>query len=695
MHVDYGGLSMTSDSYRPIGIIHVNDQIECPRKQRVIYTIGMAVDIIAGSFYASSSEISSDRLVEPASPVYIRLCDSPISTDSNVSVMSFLRYPSEREYGPVESIEVRLDGSPEIRSPVTLSRPWSVVDNTSYAVNILVERRTRKEKAMDTANSLVAGLRSDLELHPVSDCSPMTFEDTLLRKRRSRRKKLKTLGLLITGEPPSMSDDLLGNSGPLLPSRVVHLPARSEVAENSKLSSTRVVKKAGTRSRDRHKPNAAPSPSSSSSALRDENVRDGPPQNLKEAGVIKIMPHVSLEIDNSNTVKGTIFLKGNSFDFHSCVEELFNYFEAMGVFIDCIDYGPHCYQIDYLDKNEKMAKWLSRRTVLDLSGQNFTICRNAQQFSEAQQPVSLKPLKTKDDGKSYKILKGVRVKSKKYRMLAQVSGVPSHLRSNPEFADKLSSELSSKLTCLEFDASSAVWYAQEDALLSCVTMRANRLYGMHSYFSVKVPFLGTDHYVDVNIASGTCKQIEGGDYPDFYINSPAYNIGEKRVYAQKVKEHLLTVYPKNSISVMAVSARVNGRKGTTPALAVYGCDTIPQSILLGTTNLKVSENLECLVSEIRAHKPTKVLRYTLSIKVNSSPQVLSDALKHLMSSDGGDNFIGHYFDGRSEDPGRHVFLVSSQITANPDFLFQPDPIIRGASAKKTHVSSSPPRGSQI
>ena len=132
-----------------------------------------------------------------------------------------------------------------------------------------------------------------------------------------------------------------------------------------------------------------------------------------------------------------------------------------------------------------------------------------------------------------------------------------------------------------------------------------------------------------------------------------------------------------------------------PALAVYGCNLKPENVPLGKVNLRTFDNLESLVSEIRVHKPMKILSYSLSIKANLRLQVLSDALSHIMSADGGDNLIGHYPDGRKDDPGRYIFLVSSQITANPDFLFQLDSRPRGGKAKKIPVSVSPSRGSQI
>jgi len=93
------------------------------------------------------------------------------------------------------------------------------------------------------------------------------------------------------------------------------------------------------------------------------------------------------------------------------------------------------------------------------------------------------------------------------------------------------------------DASSASWSAQEDAMLSCVNMKANRLFGAHTYFSIKVTFEGVDHYLDLNVSAGSCTPIKDGEYPDFYVAAPAYNVGEKRMYALGVKEYLMKLYP--------------------------------------------------------------------------------------------------------------------------------------------------------
>jgi hypothetical protein len=147
---------------------------------------------------------------------------------------------------------------------------------------------------------------------------------------------------------------------------------------------------------------------------------------------------------------------------------------------------------------------------------------------------------------------------------------------------------------------------------------------------------------------------------------------------------------------MVTSIRVNGRKGLTPSMAVYGVTTIPDFVTIGKANFRTFDKLEGLVAEIRVSKPVKTLSYSLSIKATSKPDiVLYKALDHIISSDGGNNLIGHYLDGNKDDPWRYTFLVSSKITVNPDFLFQLNARSSKDSAKKTHVSSSPSRGSQI
>jgi len=339
-------------------------------------------------------------------------------------------------------------------------------------------------------------------------------------------------------------------------------------------------------------------------------------------------------------------------------------------------------------------KYTTQSAVLDLADQNFTICRTSEQLSVATEPLSLKPVVPPAVDKSYKILKGVR--EKRYTHCVQVSGILSSLKANPDFADQLSLGLTQKLSSIELDSSSAVWSAQEDAILSSVSMRANRLFGVHSYFNVKISFLGVDHYLDVNVSEGTSQQISDGEYPDFYVAAPAYNIGEKRMYAKKIKDFLTKLHPKKKVVVMATSVRVNGRKGLTPSMAVYGVSAKPDVVTLGRANFRTFDKLEELVAEIRVSKPSKILSYSLTIKATSnSNTVLYNALDHIMSSDGGDNLIGHYFDGNKDDPCRYTFLVPSQITASPDFLFSLNTRASKGSVKKVLVSSSPSRGSQI
>ena len=52
-----------------------------------------------------------------------------------------------------------------------------------------------------------------------------------------------------------------------------------------------------------------------------------------------------------------------------------------------------------------------------------------------------------------------------------------------------------------------------------------------------------------------------GEYPDFYIALPAYGVGEKRMYAQKLRALLARDNPKKKIGVMFTSVRVHGKKG--------------------------------------------------------------------------------------------------------------------------------------
>ena len=495
------------------------------------------------------------------------------------------------------------------------------------------------------------------------------------RKRRNRRKKrinlMSSIGVVTSKEHSDTPSSLSSDHGSM--PNEVFVPAPSV---------SRVVKRIGTMRKARSK--------SSSESTENDMI----PLDHKEACSIKILPYVSHSDKTDGCQLETLYLKGNNSDFHPCVEDLGNYFGAMGVQIDCRDFGLSCYQIDFYDNMGKMVKWLARRSVLDLTDQNFTICRTPEQLLAAPQPVSTKPVTPTAETKSYKIFKGPRVKQ--YTHCVQVSGILSSLKSNSDFADQLSLGLTQKLTCMELDASSAVWTAQEDAMLSSVTLRANRSFGVHSYFNVKISFLGVDHYLDVNVTEGICQQISDGEYPDFYVAAPAYNIGEKRMYSKKVKEFFTNLHPKKNVVVMVTSVRINGRKGLTPSLAVYGVNAIPDFVTLGRAHFRTFDKLEDLVAEIRVSKPVKILSYSLSISTTSkSNLVLYKALDHIISSDGGDNLLGHYFDGNKDDPGRYTFLVSSQITASPDFAFQLNTRPSKGSAKKTHVSSSPSRGSQI
>ena len=233
-------------------------------------------------------------------------------------------------------------------------------------------------------------------------------------------------------------------------------------------------------------------------------------------------------------------------------------------------------------------------------------------------------------------------------------------------------------------------------MLSCVNMKANQLFGAHTYFSVKVSFKETDHYLDINVSAGSCTHIKDGEYPDFYVAAPAYNVGEKRMYARGVKEHLMKLHPKKVVTVFLSSVRVNGRKGLTPTLAVYGIGNFPESVPLGKVSFKTFGKLEELVKEIRVSKPPRILSYSLDIGKRENYDVaVYEATQHIPASDGGDNLIGQFRDGRKDAPGRHTFLVSQPITENLAFPFKLNTRAPSGNLKKTLKSRSPTRGSQI
>jgi len=150
------------------------------------------------------------------------------------------------------------------------------------------------------------------------------------------------------------------------------------------------------------------------------------------------------------------------------------------------------------------------------------------------------------------------------------------------------------------------------------------------------------------------------------------------------------------VTVSLTSVRVNGRKGLTPTLAVYGISNFPESVPLGKVNFKTFGKLEELVKEIRVAKPPRILSYSLEIDKRKNYSVaVYEATQHILASDGGDNLIGQYRDSRKDAPGRHTFLVSHPISENPEFPFQLNTRAPSGNAKKTHVSGSPSRGSQI
>ena len=260
----------------------------------------------------------------------------------------------------------------------------------------------------------------------------------------------------------------------------------------------------------------------------------------------------------------------------------------------------------------------------------------------------------------------------------------------------MSDELVGKLSCFDIDLSSAVWTAQEDAMLSCLTLKANRMYGSSSYFCVKVPFLGMDHYVDVNVMAGSLDQVKVGEYPDFYIALPAYGVGEKRMYAQKLRVLLARDNPKKKIGVMFTSVRVHGKKGLVSAAAVYGLAVKPDTVTLGKFDFRTFGKLEELTEELRSSRPQKVLSYSLNIaKDKDLGNVLSGACEHITFSGGEGNLVGHFLDEGKKGLERHIFLVSSPLKRSNKFSFILNTRGSSGSVKKPVVSSSQAMGSQI
>jgi len=187
-----------------------------------------------------------------------------------------------------------------------------------------------------------------------------------------------------------------------------------------------------------------------------------------------------------------------------------------------------------------------------------------------------------------------------------------------------------------------------------------------------------------------------GDYPDFYIALPAYNVGEKRMYTKKIKELLMRKYPKKLIGVLFTSVRVQGNTGLVSTAAVYGLSVKPDTVNMGKFAFKTFGKLEDLTEELRSVRPQKVLSYSLNItKDNDFGNVLSGACEHITFSGGEDNLVGHYLDDSKNDLERHIFLVSSPLKRSKKFSFVLNTRGSSGSGKKLVVSSSHAEGSQI
>jgi len=213
---------------------------------------------------------------------------------------------------------------------------------------------------------------------------------------------------------------------------------------------------------------------------------------------------------------------------------------------------------------------------------------------------------------------------------------------------------------------------------------------------VKVPFSGTDHYVDVNVTAGSLSQVKDGEYPDFYIALPAYNVGEKRMYSKKIKDLLMREYPKKKIGVTFTSVRVNGRKGLASAVAVFGLSSRPGTVKLGKIDFKTFGKLEDLTEELRSSRPPKVLSYTFAIdKDRDLAASLNEVREHIILCGGENNLIGYFLDDSKREGGRHTFVVSSPLQSNGKLSFKLNTRGSSGSAKKDSASSSQRVGSQI